>query len=224
MRLERGCGEVDKGIAPAVPEVLVVDGIRWGSVGPLLFISLAIMGSPGPATISLMAAGSAYGVRRSLSYLIGIIVGTTIVLLAVATGITAALLAVPAIGSILIWISVAYILWLAYHIATAPPLSEPTAASSTFSVAGGTFLGIANPKAWVAIAAVFASGHLADDTATDAAAKIAVLTAMIIAICAIWLVAGTSIAPLLRDPGRARVVNAALAVALVGATALAVLH
>ena len=211
-------------MAPAVPEVLLIDGIRWGSVGPLLFISLAIMGSPGPATISLMAAGSAYGVRRSLSYLIGIIAGTTIVLLAVATGITAALLAVPAIGSILIWISVAYILWLAYHIATAPPLSEPTAASSMFSVAEGTFLGIANPKAWVAIAAVFASGHLADDRTTDAAAKIAVLTAIIIAICAIWLVAGTSIAPLLRDPGRARVVNAALAVALVGATALAVLH
>jgi threonine/homoserine/homoserine lactone efflux protein len=160
-----------------VPEELLVDGIRWGSVGPLLFISLAIMGSPGPATISLMAAGSAYGVRRSLSYLIGIIVGTTIVLLAVATGITAVLLAVPAIGSILIWISVAYILWLAYH-----------------------------------------------DTATDAAAKIAVLTAMVIVICAIWLVAGTSIAPLLRDAGRARVVNVALAVALVGATALAVLH
>jgi hypothetical protein len=68
-----------------VPEALLVDGIRWGSVGPLLFISLAIMGSPAPATISLMDAGSAYGVRRSLSYLIGIIVGTTIVLLAVAS-------------------------------------------------------------------------------------------------------------------------------------------
>jgi len=207
-----------------VPEVLLVDGIRWGSVAPLLLISLAIMGSPGPATISLMAAGSAYGVRRSLPYLIGIILGTAIVLLAVATGITAALLAVPAIGSILIWISVAYIVWLAYHIATAPPLSEATAVSSTFSVAGGTFLGIANPKAWVAIAAVFASAHLANDTATDATAKIVVLTAMIVAICAVWLAAGTSIAPLLRDRRRARIVNAALAVALVGATALAVLH
>src|ERR1700674_2176623 len=139
------------------------------------------MGSPGPATISLIAAGSVYGVRRSLSYLFGIIVGTTIVLLAVATGITAALLAVPAIGSILIRSSVAYILWLAYHIAPPPPLSEPTAASSMFSVAGGTFLGIANPKAWVAIAAVFASGHLADDTTTDAAPKIPVRTATVIA-------------------------------------------
>ena len=198
--------------------------IRWGSVGTLVLISLAIMGSPGPATISLIAAGSVRGVRRSFPYLFGIIVGTTLVLVAVATGITAALLAVPAIGSVLIWISVAYVLWLAYQIATAPPLSKLTGASNAFSFMGGAILGIANPKAWVAIAAVFASVHLADAPTNDAAAKIVVLTVMIIAICATWLVAGRSIAPLLRDPRRARLVNAALAVGLVGATALAVLH
>jgi threonine/homoserine/homoserine lactone efflux protein len=198
--------------------------IRWGSVGTLVLISLAIMGSPGPATISLVAAGSVRGVRRSFPYLFGIIVGTTLVLVAVATGITAALLAVPAIGSVLIWISVAYILWLAYHIATAPPLSKLSGASNAFSLIGGAILGIANPKAWVAIAAVFASVHLADTPTNDAAAKIVVLTVMIIVICATWLVAGKSIAPLLRDPRRARLVNAALAVGLVGATALAMLR
>jgi threonine/homoserine/homoserine lactone efflux protein len=207
-----------------MPEALLVAAIRWGSVGPLMLISLAIMGSPGPATISLVAAGSVYGVRRSLPYLAGIMAGTMIVLVAVATGITAALLAVPAIGAVLIWISAAYILWLAYHIAIAPPLSEPTTASDAFTPAGGAFLGVANPKAWIAIAAVFASAHLAGAATTDAAAKIAVLTAMIIVICTTWLVAGASIAPLLRDPRRAHIVNAALAAALVGATALAVLH
>jgi threonine/homoserine/homoserine lactone efflux protein len=204
--------------------VLLLEGIRWESVGPLVLISLAIMGSPGPATISLVAAGSVRGVRRSFPYLFGIIVGTTLVLVAVATGITATLLAVPAIGSVLVWVSTGYILWLAYHIATAPPLSKPTGASNAFSVIGGALLGIANPKAWVAIAAVFAGAHLADAPTTDAAAKIAVLTVMIIVICATWLVAGTSIAPLLRHPRRARLVNAALAVGLVGATALAVPH
>ena len=198
--------------------------IRWGSVGTLVLISLAIMGSPGPATISLIAAGSVRGVRRSFPYLFGIIAGTTLVLVAVATGITAALLAVPRVGSVLIWISVAYILWLAYQIATAPPLSKLTGASNAFSLMGGAILGIANPKAWVAIAAVFASVHLADAPTNDAAAKIVVLTVMIIVICATWLVAGRSIAPLLRDPPRARLVNAALAVGLVGATALALLH
>ena len=207
-----------------MPEALPVAAIRWGSVGPLLLMALAIMGSPGPATISLVAAGSVYGVRRSLPYLFGIIVGSTIVLAAVASGITAALLAVPAIGSVLIWISAAYIVWLAYHIATAPPLSEPSAPANAFSFGSGTLLGVANPKAWVAIAAVFASAHLADTATTDATAKIGVLTAMIVMICATWLVAGTSIAPLLREPRRARLVNVALAVAVVSATALAVLH
>jgi threonine/homoserine/homoserine lactone efflux protein len=205
-----------------MPEALLFPAIRWGSLGPLVLISLAIMGSPGPATISLVAAGSVYGVRRSLPYLVGVIGGTTTVLLAVATGITAALLALPAIGAALLGISTAYIVWLAYHIATATPLAEQTAAADAPSFAGGALLGLANPKAWVGIAAVFSSAHLADDAATDAAAKIAVLTAMISVIMPTWLVAGTSLAPLLRDPRRARVVNAALPVMLVGATALTV--
>ena len=198
--------------------------IRWASIPPLLLISLAVMGSPGPATISLVAAGSVRGVRRSFRYLVGIIVGTTLVLVAVATGVTGVLLALPAIATVLIWMSAAYIIWLAYHIATAPPLSKPSRASNAFSLMGGALLGIANPKGWVAIVAVFASAHLADSRTTDAAAKIAVLTVMIIVICATWLFAGTSIAPVLRDPRRARVVNAALAVGLVAATALAVFH
>jgi threonine/homoserine/homoserine lactone efflux protein len=207
-----------------VPEPLLVATIRWGSIGPLLVTALAIMGSPGPATISLTAAGSAYGVRRSLAYLLGVIVGTTIVLVAVATGITATLLAVPALRVFLIVISALYILWLAYHVATAPPLAAQTAAVDAPSLAGGTLLGVANPKAWVAIAAVFAGAHLADTATTDAVAKIAVLTAMIVLITTTWLIAGASFAPLLRDAHRSRIINAALAAALVGATALAVLH
>jgi hypothetical protein len=87
--------------------------------------------------------GSVFGVRHSLKYLIGIIVGTLVVLVAVATGITAALLALPAIGSVLLGISAAYILWLAYHIATAAPLSAQTAAVDAPSFAGGALLGVA---------------------------------------------------------------------------------
>ena len=182
----------------------------------LVVASLTIMGSPGPATMSLAAAGSVYGARRCASYAIGIVAGTMVVLLAVATGITATLLAVPALRTALIAISAAYILWLAYRVATAPPLAASIATAP--SLAGGAVLGVANPKAWVAIAAVFASARL------DAAAKVAVLSVMIVVIMTAWLVAGTALAPVLRDPRRARAVNIGLAAALVGATALAVLH
>ena len=101
--------------------------IQWGSVGPLLLTALAVMDSPGPATISLTAAASANGVRRSFGYLIGLIVGAAMVLVAVATGITATLLAVPAMRSVLIVISAAYILWLAYNTALAAALVGATA-------------------------------------------------------------------------------------------------
>jgi threonine/homoserine/homoserine lactone efflux protein len=198
--------------------------VRWGALGPLVLSSLAIMGSPGPATISVVAVASAYGLRRSVSYVFGIVLGTMVVLAAVATGITAMLLAIPALRVVLVALSAAYILWLAYRVATAPPLGETAVAAAPPSLRSGALLGVANPKGWVAIAAVFASARLAGGAGTDAAAKSAVLTAMIVVIMGAWLVAGASSGRLLRDPRRSRVVNAALAAVLVGATALAVLH
>jgi threonine/homoserine/homoserine lactone efflux protein len=205
-----------------VSEPTLAAAIRWVTAGPLVLTSLAIMGSPGPATISLVAAGSSYGLRRSLAYLVGIVAGTALVLVAVATGITAALLAVPAARAVLLAVSAVYILWLAYHVATAPPLAAQTAASEAPSLAGGTLLGVANPKAWVAIAAVFASSHLAGSATADAGAKVAILIPMIVLINGAWLVGGAALAPLLRDPHRSRIANVTMAVVLVVATALAV--
>jgi threonine/homoserine/homoserine lactone efflux protein len=198
--------------------------IRWGSVGTLVLTSLPIMGSPGPTTISLTAAGSAYGVRRSAGYLIGIVAGTMSVLVAVAMGLTATLLTVPALRAILIVISAAYIVWLAYHIAIAPPVVQQAAPEDAPSLPGGALLGICNPKAWVAIAAVFTSTHLTANAVTDATAKTAVLAVMVVLIHATWLIAGAVLAPLLSDPRRSRVINVVMAAALVGAAILAVVH
>lgn len=188
-----------------------------GSIAALVLTSLAITGSPGPATISLVAAGSAYGARRTFRYFLGIVLGTLLVLLAVAAGITALLLAVPALRVALTVGSVVYLLWLAYRIATAPPVS-PQADVHAPSLRGGMLLGVANPKAWIALGAVFAGAHVATS------AKLGVLAGMIVTSSTAWLAAGRSLAPLLRRPRTARVTNVTLAVALVGASALAVVR
>lgn len=188
----------------------------------LVLTSAAIMGTPGPATISLTAAGAAFGIRRSLAYLGGIIAGTALVLVAVATGITAVLLGVPGVRPVLIGLSAAYILWLAYHLATAAPQSASTQDADAPSLAGGALLGLANPKAWVAIAAVFASARLFHGAAADAIGKAALLTGMIVLINTMWLLAGAAFAPTLRHPRRSRVVNGVLAAVLVAATAFAI--
>lgn len=208
----------------ALADPVLLGPVRWGGAGTLLLTSLAVMGSPGPVTISLTAVGSAWGVRSCAGYLAGIITGTVAVLAAVAAGITAALLAVPGLRAVLTVISVAYILLLAYHIATAPPVTAEAIAGSPPSLTGGMLLGIANPKAWLAISAVFTSARLAASPLTDAAAKTLALTLMVILICTAWLLAGASLAPLLRDPRRSRIMNIALAILLVGATAAAAVH
>jgi threonine/homoserine/homoserine lactone efflux protein len=203
---------------------VLATSIHWSELPALLLTSLAIMGSPGPATISLTATGVAFGVRRSAPYLAGIIAGTIAVLVLVAAGVTGALLAVPGVRPLFLAVAAAYILYLAYHIATAPPLRAADRGTSAPSVGGGLLLGVANPKAWVAIAAVFVSARVATDTVVDSGIKVGVLTVMVVAINATWLIAAAWVAPALRDPVRSRRANVGLAAALVVSTAAALAH
>ena len=76
-------------------------------------------------------------------------------------------------------------------------------------------LGVTNPKAWVAIAAVFLSARLAANQVADATAKFLVLSCLIVVIHLGWLAVGRLLEPALRTPGRARAVNVVLAALLV---------
>lgn len=193
--------------------------------GPLLTLvlaSLVVMGSPGPSTISVTAVGAAYGLWRSLGYVTGLILGTTIVLLAVATGVMSILLSVPRLAPLLFAISALYMLYLAFRIATAPPLSRSVAARAP-SVGAGFLLAVANPKAYLAIAAVFAGTRLSTDTTLDAVLKTAVLALMIVVIHVCWLAAGASFSRVLHDPVWSRIANIAFAAMLVIVTVLAFL-
>jgi threonine/homoserine/homoserine lactone efflux protein len=182
------------------------------------------MGTPGPSTISLTAVGAAFGLRRSLGYVLGLIVGTTVVLLAVATGIVAMLLSMPRLAPVLTVASAVYIVFLAVQIARAPPLSRQDASMAAPSFAGGLLLAVANPKAYVAIGTVFAGATLAGSApTTEAVLKTAILTLMIIIIHVVWLLAGASLSQVLSNPVTSRIVNVAFAVILVVTSLLAVI-
>ncbi|AYG58193.1 LysE family translocator [Rhizobium jaguaris] len=188
----------------------------------LLLASLAIMGSPGPSTISATAVGAVYGFRRSIGYVCGLIAGTMIVLLAVAAGVVAILLSVPHGASALTAVSTVYILYLAFRIATAPPLACRSDQAATPAFAGGFLLAVVNPKAYLAIAAIFAGVSLFKGRGTlDAVSKIALLSMMIVIIHLCWLLVGTSLSRFLQNPTISRIVNMSLAGTLIITTALA---
>jgi threonine/homoserine/homoserine lactone efflux protein len=193
------------------------------ALASLILASLVVMGSPGPSTMSVTAVGAAFGFRRSLAYLAGLILGTTAVLVAVAAGVVAMLMSLPRLAPVLAAASAAYIAFLAFKIATAPPLSRQHQAASAPSFAGGFLLGVANPKAYLAIAAVFAGTTLAvESRLIDAMLKTGVLTIAIVVIHLCWLTAGVWLSRLLHHPVSSRIVNLLFAAILIFTTIMAI--
>jgi threonine/homoserine/homoserine lactone efflux protein len=190
----------------------------------LLAAALPLMGSPGPATLSVAALGSAFGVARSLPYLAGICAGTATVLVIIATGITGLVFTIPGAVPVLTVAAAAYILYLAWRIATAPPPAQRQAGGTAPSLAGGYLLAVANPKAYAAIGAVYSSiVVVAGSAAADAAAKLAALTLLIVAVNTTWLLFGSLFARFLSSPRLGRAINVGFAVLLVASVAAAVL-
>jgi threonine/homoserine/homoserine lactone efflux protein len=192
---------------------------------PLLLAALPLMGSPGPANLSLAAAGSAFGLARSLRFQLGIIAGTASVLVMVAAGVGAVVLAVPGAAPILAFVAACYILYLAYKIATAPVLGEPSPSETPPAAAGGYLVAVANPKAFTALGSLTA-GHqvVAASPVLDSAAKIGILSLVIVLVTTIWLLLGASFARLLRRPRIGRAANVTFAVLLVFSVAAAILR
>lgn len=119
-------------------------------------------------------------------------------------------------------ISAVYILYLAFKIATAPPLASQSRQIASPAFAGGFWLAVANPKAYLANAAVFAGSTIfVEDHALDAVVKTALLGVMIAIIHVCWLSAGAALPRVLHDPASSRIVNVSLAAGLVVMTFVA---
>src|SRR5262249_10037988 len=82
--------------------------------------------------------------------------GTAVALWAVAGVLIILLISVPSAARGLVGASTIYMIFLAWRIATAPPLAEKVVAGGGQPTSwGGFLLAVANPKAYLAIAAVF---------------------------------------------------------------------
>jgi threonine/homoserine/homoserine lactone efflux protein len=185
-----------------------------------ILAGIALTGSPGPNTLGLAGASAAYGLRGSLMLLGGAIVGVYAVILATATGLTGLVLAQPGVAPVVSAAAALYMLYLAYRIATAPPAVK-AADGSAPGFGFGLFLGLGNPKAYAAMAALYSGFTLvANDPVADAVAKTGVLAPMIVAVDVVWLLVGSALTRASQRPAVHRAINVAFAVLLVASVAL----
>jgi threonine/homoserine/homoserine lactone efflux protein len=186
--------------------------------------AVALAGSPGPNTLSLAATGAAFGARRGVAYLIGLVVGLLVVMAVTAGGLVSLVLAVPGATPVVAVLAAGYFIYLAYRIATAPPLTDESLQRRQPSFAAGVLLSLVNPKGYAAIAALFSSFVLVrQHVAMDLTAKVVVLTAIITSMNVAWLLAGAALTRFFRDPAANRAINVAFAVLLLASVAFALL-
>ena len=189
-----------------------------------LIAAIALAGSPGPATLSLAATGAAFGARGGTAYLAGIVLGMVAVMAIVASGMVGLLLAVPGVAPVVAVLAALYFLWLAWRIATAPPLSAEGVRRKPPTAVAGLALSLVNPKGYVAMAALYSGFTLLPDRiAADVVLKLAVLTPVIALVNIGWLVVGAALTRFFRNPRSNRLINLVFASALVGSVALAFL-
>lgn len=182
----------------------------------MLAAALALMGSPGPATLSMAATSAVFGIGRALPWFCGVCCGTSTIVILVASGVTGLVVAMPGAAQVLVILAGAYMVYLAYRIAMAPPLKARSDAGPPPRGIAGYLFAIANPKGYAAVGAVFASFVLvANDPTTDAVLKVVILVGMVIVVNVTWLLTGSALSRIFQSPRAGRVLNVSFALLLI---------
>jgi threonine/homoserine/homoserine lactone efflux protein len=172
--------------------------------------------TPGPNNLMLLASGVNFGFRRSLPHMFGVGFGFVFMIVALGLGVGQIFTAFPALYSVLKWVSIVYMLWLAWQIANAGPVAkdEQSGAEPMTFVAAALFQWV-NPKAW----AMGLTGVTAYTLPANYWLSLAImaLTFGLINIPSIacWAGFGVALRTFLQDPARVRVFNISMALLLI---------
>ena len=178
--------------------------------------ALAMSATPGPNNALVAASAANFGLRRSLPQVLGVALGFPAMLLLVALGAAEVLRGAPAAMAALRWAGAAWILWLAWGIATAAPPAPGAAPGRPMTLLQSALFQWVNPKAWIIAAGAIAAYTGGEGgLVTEAFGLAALFAVMAFASMLGWAALGAGTARLLRDPAALRWFNRAMAALLV---------
>jgi threonine/homoserine/homoserine lactone efflux protein len=184
-----------------------------------LLVSVAIFSfvtsvSPGPNNTFLLSSGANFGLKKSLPYLNGIMVGLSGMMIALGAGLGVIFTTLPLVYQVLKWVGFAYIVYLAFLIVKSTSKSE-TGEPVYIGFVKATTFQFVNPKAWVVVASFMATMVPVD---AGIAATIFICVFFLIFTypgALLWAVAGQVLKDWLSNPLRRRIFNIVSAVLLV---------
>jgi threonine/homoserine/homoserine lactone efflux protein len=183
-------------------------------LGAFVVFAVATLFTPGPNNVMLMASGLNFGFARTLPHLLGVTLGFGFMVLVVGFGLGAIFVSYPAIYTTVKFAGAAYLIYLAWRIATAGTAKGEGGGRPFTFVQAAAFQWV-NAKGWVmAIGAVTAYAAVAPYPQ-----NIVLLAGVFMlfgaASSTTWLLFGTALKRVVSDRRSVTIFNRAMAALLV---------
>ncbi|MDI5985486.1 LysE family translocator [Halomonas sp. M4R5S39] len=178
-------------------------------LGPAALYMISMTITPGPNNVMLTASGANYGFLRTLPHIFGILGGCFLLFAGIALGLGLVFERYPLVQTGLRLVGSAYLLYLAWRIATAPPPDlRQRGEGRPLGFWQAAAFQFANPKAWVMGLALMA-GFLPEggDSVVNALLLAGFAELVGLPCIALWAGFGTAIGRWLDGPRAWRIFN-----------------
>jgi threonine/homoserine/homoserine lactone efflux protein len=177
---------------------------------------LSMAFTPGPNNILVASSGVNFGFRATIPHILGITLGFPMMLLLVGLGLARVFIAVPAVHLVFKYVSIAYLLYLAWRIATAAAVGDARGTAKPLTFLQAAAFQWVNVKAWVTAVSAVATYTLVNSSLPlqiFAIALVALATAC--ASASSWTLFGHFLRDYLHTESRRRLFNYGMAGLLV---------
>ncbi|MGE3872686.1 MAG: LysE family translocator [Parvibaculaceae bacterium] len=181
----------------------------------LVIFTFVMTFTPGPNTMMLLASGVNYGFRATVPHMAGITLGFGLMTLIVGLGLGEIFKLYPLIYSALGYAGAAYMLFLAWKIATAQSIGEGKTAGRPMTFLQAAAFQWVNPKAWVMAVTAITTYSIPNAYMLSVLLLTGLFMAMAVPGCSAWILFGTGLRRWLANPMRLRLFNVTMAVLLV---------
>jgi len=175
---------------------------------PVTLFSAASLSSPGPNNVMVAASGVNFGFRRTIPHMLGIAIGFAVMNLAVGLGLGRVFETYPQIHVVLKYLSISYLVFLAWKIANSGPVKEGGRRAEPFTFLQAAAFQWVNPKAWaVAVGAVATFTTVGGNLLAEVVVMSLIFLLWTIPSASIWIFFGTVIGRFLHTPRRLKAFN-----------------
>jgi len=172
--------------------------------------------TPGPNNILVASSGVNFGFRATIPHMLGITFGFPLMLLIVGLGLARMFIALPPLHTVLKYICIAYMLYLAWRIARASAMDEARRTLKPLSFAQGAAMQWVNGKGWVVALSLVTTYTVVNRTLPLQIAALSVMCLFItMASVCCWTYFGSLLRKFLQTEIRRRWFNYSMATLLV---------